>query len=257
MLVAALLLYAALGSPQFLAILTAALIIAFATRAMALFLAKQASRSGHTTQALALLRVALAIYPWSADALALLGALALAHGHPDEAEKHLRRAIRLLPAQPSFYAALSGALIELERPHEAAQAASEALRLDPQLAQARLYLAEAMRLCGAPAEQVEAQIRSGIASATAPELAAALQCALAASLISQQRLAEASLTLHTAEGLLPKCSTLSQAEIGYILGELLASLGESERARSYFQGVERLAPQGKFVAAAWRGLHVG
>lgn len=249
-------LYVAVGQPPLLALLAALLVVSFIARTIALHWASLAVAAARYQEADALVHLALLLYPWSADALALRGALALATGKAEAAETALRRAIALLPDRAPFYAALSSALLELGRPVEAAAAARQALRLDAPCALAYLYLAEAERVYGAAADLIEERLRSGLAVAVVPEATAALHCALASHLLSEKRLSEAALALHSAEALLAHCSLPRQAEIRFFLGELLAEHGQTERARECYRNVEELDPQGRYAAAAWRGARV-
>jgi tetratricopeptide (TPR) repeat protein len=244
--------YLAFGGPLFAGVCAALLVIIYMARTAALYLARAAIEDAQYPQARALIQFASALYPWSADTLALRGTLALAMGAPEEAETALRRAIALLPGQPSFHAALSSVLLELGRPGEAAAAARDALLLDKRSAPAYLYLAEAERVLGKPPEAVERRLRDGLEVARGVAATAALQCALAGHLIAEQRTAEASLVIQSAESLLPRCSISRQAELHFYFGELLTAQGQIERAREYFQGVETLDPQGRYAAAAWR-----
>ncbi len=246
-------LYLVLGHPPLLALLSALLILNFMVRAAALHLAGLALDGAHYHEADALSQLALLLYPWSADALALRGALALATGEAEVAEEPLRRAIALLPDRATFHAALSGALLDQGRPGEAAAAAREAVRLDRRYGLAHLYLAEAERVYGAAPEFIEDRLRAGLAVTTAPEITAALQCALAGHLLAQHRVAEATLALRSAETLLMRCSTVRGAQIRFHLGELLAEQGQIEEAREHFHYVEVLDPESRYAAAAWRG----
>lgn len=238
--------YLVLGGLPLVGLLVALLIIGFMARAAALHLARIALEQGRTSAAGALVQVALALYPWSADGLALQGALALASGEPELAAARLRRAIALLPGQASFYAALSGALLELGRPSEAAAAARQALALDERCAIAHLHLAEADQALGAPATTIEDRLRAGLVVATDPATEATIRCALAGHLLGEQRFAEATLTLHGAEALLPRCQAGYQAALRLRLAELLLAQGQTERAREYF-GIVALDPQRLYV----------
>jgi tetratricopeptide (TPR) repeat protein len=234
------------------ALLVVLLIIAFMVRVAALHLARAAIERGRAGEAAALLKVALAIYPCSADALAMEGIVALRSGAPALAEVQLRRAIALLPGQAAFHAALSGALLELGRPAQAAQAAQAALALDRRCAVAYLHLAEAERARGVPAHAIEGWLREGMAAASGPAAEAVIRCALAAHLLAEQRIAEATLTLHGAEALLPRCPAPSQAALHVHLGDILIAQGQVERAQEYFQSVEALDPEGRYATATWR-----
>jgi tetratricopeptide (TPR) repeat protein len=256
-LIAALLcMYWALGEPAPLGLAVTLLIIGFIARWLALEAARAALEAARFREADALASVALALYPWSADGLGLRGAIALASGRLEQAEITLRRALALMPDQPSFHAALSGALLGQGRPVEAAAAARAALALAPDAAIAYLYLAEAERACGAPPEAVEERLRAGLAVAAAPAAEAAIRCALGAHLLSEQRVAEATLTLHGAEALLPRCAPSRQAALRLRLGELLIEQGQIERAREQFRNVAELDPNGRFSGAAWRASHM-
>lgn len=240
--------YLALGGPPMIGLLAALLIIAFMVRAAALHMARAALEAARYRDADALIQVALALYPWSPDGLALRGALSLALGAPDAAEAALRQAVTLLPGQPTYYAALSGALLDLGRPAEAAQTARLALDLDGRCAIAYLYLAEAERALGIPERAVEDRLRAGLAVAAAPAAEAALRCALAGHLLAERRIAEATLTIHGAEALLPRCSSATQAGLRRHLGELLLAHGQTDRAREHLGARELLDPPGPFAA---------
>jgi tetratricopeptide (TPR) repeat protein len=244
--------YWALSQPALIGLAIAALIISFIARTIALVGARVALEAARPQQAKALVQTALALYPWSADALALLGAIALASDQPAEAELALRRAIALLPDRPNVYAALSGALLELGHGAEASEAARAALALEPACAIAHLYLAESEQALGAPAQQVEDRLRAGLAVATAPEAEAALRCALGAHLLAERRIAEATLTLHGAEALVPRCGAARQIALRMCLGELMIAQGQIERAREHFRSVAALDPNGRYARATWR-----
>lgn len=248
--------YWAMGEPPPLGLGITLLIIGFIARALALFWARRALDGARFREAGALARVALALYPWSADALAVRGAVGLAEGRPEDAERSLRKAIALLPGRPSFHAALSGALLAQGRPGEAAGAARAALALAPEYALAHLYLAEAEQAGGASAECIEDRLRAGLAVAAAPEAEAAIRCALGAHLLAERRVAEAMLTLHGAEALLPRCPHPRQVELRVRLGELLIAQGQIDRAREQFRNVAELDPNGRFSGAAWRAGHL-
>ncbi|MFL5802302.1 MAG: hypothetical protein ACJ8CR_11255 [Roseiflexaceae bacterium] len=235
-----------------IALLVVLLVVAFIVRAAALHLARAAIERGRVAEASALLRVALLLNPWSPDALALEGALALMSGAPALAVVRLRRAIGLLPGQPAFHAALSGGLLELGRPVEAAQAAQVALALDLRCAVAHLHLAQAERARGAAAQVVEDRLRAGLATEPSPAAEAVIRCVLAAHLLAEQRIAEATLTLHGAEALLPRCPTPSQAMLRIRLGEILIAQGQIERAQEYIQSAAALDPHGRYATVAWR-----
>lgn len=256
-LIAALLcVYWGLGEPPLVGVAVALLIVAFITRCLALLGARLAFDAARFREADALAQIALALHPWSADALGLHGTAALASGQVEEAEVALRRAIVLLPGQADLHAALAGALLAQNSPVEAAAAARTALALAPDHAIAHLYLAEAARVSGAPAETVEERLRAGLAAATLPETEAAIRCALGAHLLAEQRVAEATLTLHGAEALLPRCRPAPQIELRVRLGELMIAQGQIERAREQFRNVAAMDPNGRFSRAAWRASHL-
>jgi tetratricopeptide (TPR) repeat protein len=256
-LIAALLcVYWAFGEPPLLGVAVALMIVAFIARWLALAGARLALEAAHFRQADALAQIALALYPWSADALALRGATALASGRAEEAESALRRANLLLPGQPNLHAALSGALLAQGRSVEAAASARQALMLAPAHAIAHLYLAEAEQAAGAPPEAVEERLRAGLAAAALPEAEAAIRCALGAHLLAERRIAEATLTLHGAEALLPRCRPARQIELRVRIAELLIAQGQIERAREQFRNVAEMDPNGRFSGAAWRASHM-
>jgi tetratricopeptide (TPR) repeat protein len=248
--------YWGLGEPPLIGIVVALLIVGFITRWLALLGARLALEAARFREADALAQIALALHPWSADALGLRGTAALVNGQAEEAEVALRRAIGLLPAQANFHAALAGALLAQNRPVEAGAAARAGLALAPEHAIAHLYLAESARLSGAPAEAVEERLRAGLAAASLPETEAAIRCALGAHLLAEHRVAEAMLTLHGAEALLPRCRPAPQIELRVRLGELLIAQGQIERAREQFRNVAEMDPNGRFSRAAWRASHL-
>ena len=255
-LLAALLCIYTVWPDPLIALLVALLVIGFIVRAAALHMARAAIERGRVAEASALLKVALWLNPWSPDAQALEGMLALMNGAPTLAAMRLRRAIALLPWQPAFHAALSGALLELGQPAEAAQVAHVALVLDPRCAVAHLHLAEAERARGAAGQLVEDQLRAGLAAEPPPAAEAVIRCVLAAHLLAQQRIAEAMLTLHGAEALLPRCPAPSQAMLRLHLGEILLTQGQLERAQEHLQSAAALDPHGRYAAVAWRAAQL-
>jgi predicted Zn-dependent protease len=256
-LIAALLcVYWGLGEPAPIGLAIMISIISFIARSIALIGARASLDAGSHDVAEALVQSALALYPWSPDGLALSGVIALAGNQPARAESALRRAIALLPGRANVHAALSGALLDLGRPLEAAEAARAALALAPDCAIAHLYLAEAERARGAPAQDIEEQLRAGLQCAKAPESEAALRCALGAHLLAERRIAEATLTLHGAEALVPRCAAPHQVALRVRLGELLIAQGQIERAREQFRSVAALDPSGRYAGVAWRASHL-
>ncbi|GAB4207670.1 MAG: hypothetical protein OHK0022_36210 [Roseiflexaceae bacterium] len=245
--------YLLLGGATPAAFLAALLITTFSIRTLALYLARSAMETARHTEAAALINVALALHPWSADARALRGALALALGEPEQAERALRAALTLLPDQPTYLGALGCALLEQGRASEAVEVARRALELDQSSGLSHLYVAEAEHAAGHSPHQIEDRLRSGLAVATSPEILVALQSTLAGHLLAEQRLAEATLALHSAEAMLARCPAARQAELRFHLAELLVACGQTERARDYFHDVESLAPNSRYAAAAWRG----
>jgi tetratricopeptide (TPR) repeat protein len=241
--------YLALGGPLPIALLATLLILSFTTRTLALYLARAALQKGRLPEAEALIGLALILHPWSADARALQGASALAQGAPDLAERALRQALELLPDQATYLGALSCALLQQDRATEAVAFARQALALDPRTGQAHLYTAEAERATGASPHQVEERLRGGLTVARAPETVLELQCALVEHLLGEQRMAEASLALHSAEALLPRCPDAHQPELRRRLAELLLATGQTDRARDYVQDIESLEPAGSYAAA--------
>ena len=256
-LIAALLcVYWGMGEPAPIGVAIMLAIISFIARLLALVAARAALELGRSDMAEALVRSALALYPWSPDGLALYGVIALASDQPARAAAMLRRSIALLPDRANVYAALSGALLELARPVEASEAALKALALAPDCAIAHLYLAEADRTRGAPAQDIEERLRAGIQCAGAPDSEAALRCALGAHLLAEHRVAEATLTLHGAEALVPRCAAPRQIALRVRLGELMIAQGQIERAREQFRSVAALDPTGRYAGAAWRASHL-
>src|SRR5690242_8060631 len=152
-LIAALLcVYTIFDKPIIIGLLVALLVASFIARTIALHLARSALEAACYREADILIQVASTLHPWSADTLALRGAWALATGAPESAEVALQQALALLPGQSAFHAAMSSILLELGRPVEASVSAREALTLDRHSSLAYLYLAEAERATGAPAQ---------------------------------------------------------------------------------------------------------
>src|SRR5258706_397857 len=143
-------------------------------------------------------------------------------------------------------------VLEVGRPVEAAQAAQVALALDVRCAVAHLHLAQAERARGAAAQVVEDRLRAGLATEPSPAAEAVIRCVLAAHLLAEQRIAEATLTLHGAEALLPRCPAPSQAILRIHLGEILIAQGQIERAQEYIQSPAPLHPHGRYATVAWR-----
>jgi len=248
--------YWGMGEPAVIGLVIMVAIISFIARSIALIGARAVLDLGRHDLADALVRSALALYPWSPDGLALSGVIALANGQPARAEVALRRAIALLPDRANMYAALSGALLDLGRSAEALEAAQAALVFGPGCAIAHLYLAEAEGARGAPAQDIEERLRAGLQCAGAPESEAALRCALGAHLLAEHRIAEATLTLHGAEALVPRCAAPYQIALRVRLGELMIAQGQIERAREQFRSVAALDPKGRYAGAAWRASHL-
>lgn len=256
-LIAALLcVYWGMGQPAPIGLAIMLAIISFIARLIALVGARAALGLGRSDVAEALVRSALMLYPWSADALALYGVIALGNDQADRAEIALRHALALLPDRANVHAALSGALLDLGRPVEAADAARAALALAPDCAIAHLYLAEAEGARGAPAQDIEELLRSGLQCASTPDSEAALRCALGAHLLAEHRIAEATLTLHGAEALVPRCAAPRQIALRVRLGELMIAQGQIEGAREQFRSVAALDPNGRYAGAAWRASHL-
>jgi tetratricopeptide (TPR) repeat protein len=248
--------YWATSEPPLVGMIVTLLIISFLTRLLALVGARRSFNNARYREADTLAQIGLALYPWSADALALQGTIALALGRATAAEPMQRQAIALLPGRASIYAALSSALLALGRPAEAAEAARLALSLEPQSAIIHFYLAEAEQAAGVPTLEVEDRLRAGLALATTPEDEAALRCALGALLISEERTAEAMLTLRGAEALMPNCRPAHQLELRVRLGELMIAQGQIERAREQFRNVAALDASGRYAGATWRATHL-
>jgi len=248
--------YWGMGEPTPIGLAIMLVIISFIARAIALVAARAALELELLDIGEALVQSALALYPWSPDGLALRGVIALSNDRPARAEAALRQAIILLPDRPNVHAALSAALLDLGRPNEAADAAQAALALAPDCAIAHFYLAEAERVLGAPAQDIEDQLRTGLDCAGAPESEAALRCALGAHLLAEHRIAEATLTLHGAEALVPRCAAPRQIALRVRLGELMIAQGQIERAREQFRNVATLDPHGRYAGAAWRASHL-
>ena len=227
--------YWSLGEPTPIGLAIMLVIISFIARSIALVAAQAALELERPDIGEALGRLALALYPWSPDGLALRGVIALANDQPARAEALLRRSIALLPDRANVHAALSAALLDLGWPGAAAAAARAALALAPECALAHLYLADAERASGAPAQDIEDQLRAGLDCAGAPEPEAALRCALGAHLLAEHRIAEATLTLHGAEALVPRCTAPRQIALRVRLGELMIAQGQIERAREHFR----------------------
>jgi tetratricopeptide (TPR) repeat protein len=248
--------YWGMGAPAPLGLAIMLVIIGFIARMIALIAARVALELERPDIGETLVQAALALNPWSPDALALRGVIALSNEQPARAEAALRQAIALLPDRANVHAALSAALLDLGRPEAAAEAARAALALEPDCAIAHFYLAEAERACGAPAQEIENQLRSGLDCAGAPASEAALRCALGAHLLAEHRIAEATLTLHGAEALVPRCAAPRQIALRVRLGELMIAQGQVERAREQFRNVASLDPHGRYAGAAWRASHL-
>ena len=248
--------YWGMGEPTPIGLAIMLVIISFIARLIALVAAQTALELERPDIAETLVRSALALYPWSPDGLALDGVIALSNDQPARAEASLRRSIALLPDRANVHAALSAALLDLGRPGQAAEAARAALALAPDCAIAHLYLAEAERACGAPAQDIEDQLRAGLDCAGAPESEAALRCALGAHLLAEYRIAEATLTLHGAEALVPRCAAPRQIALRVRLAELMIAQGQIERAREQFRNIATLDPRGRYAGAAWRASHL-
>lgn len=248
--------YWSMSAPAEIGLVIMLVIISFIARMIALVAARVALELEQPQIGATLVQLALTLNPWSPDALALRGVLALSNDQPARAEAALRRAIMLLPDRANVHAALSAALLDLGRPEAAAEAARAALALEPDCAIAHYYLAEAERICGAPAQDIEDQLRSGLDCAGAPESEAALRCALGAHLLAEHRIAEATLTLHGAEALVPRCAAPRQIALRVRLGELMIAQGQVERAREQFRNVATLDPHGRYAGAAWRAQHL-
>lgn len=242
-------LYTVTGAPTAIALLTGLVLVSLLVRFAALMMARHALDSYEYREAELYLGLAMALFPWSPDALALRGALLMAQGEADEAEQHLRRAVALAPRQPSYALALSNTLLEQGRADEAGAVAAMALDLDATSGAPYLVLAEAARAADATPDRVEAYLREGLTVATQPDIQAALQCALAATLMEQRRLAEASLALHGGEALLAECSPGRQSELRLYLAEILTALGHPEQAKEHAGNVTHLHRQ---MTPAWR-----
>jgi tetratricopeptide (TPR) repeat protein len=248
--------YWGMGRPAEIGLAIMLVVICFIARMIALVAAQVALALDRADIGATLVQSALALHPWSADALALRGVLALSNDQPARAEAALRRAIALLPDRANVHAALSAALLDLGRPEAAAESARTALALSPDCAIAHFYLAEAERVRGAPAQDIEDRLRSGLDCAGAPESEAALRCALGAHLLAEHRIAEATLTLHGAEALVPRCAAPRQIALRVRLGELMIAQGQIERAREQFRNIASLDPHGRYAGAAWRASHL-
>lgn len=229
------------GSPL-IGLLIATLIIGFSIRVSALYLARAALAEARYPEAAALLQVAQTIHPWSADTLALRGALANAMGEPEVAVDALQRSIHLLPERAETHALLSGAFLALGQASMARGAARTALALNPSCTIAHLYLAEAEHTIGLTAHEVEDRLRAGLSLATTADDEGALRCALAAHLLSEQRMAESALVLGGMDKLLLRCTPASQLRLRIGYGELLMAQGQYERAHEYLHYVTLVEP---------------
>lgn len=222
------------GSPL-IGTLIVLLTIWLVVRVGAMYIAQGTVAAARYPEAERIARFAGFLHPWSADALALRGVVALMMGAQEEAVWLLRRSIALFPNAAATHAVLSGALLGLGRGAAARLAAQHALELDPGFAIAFLYLAEAERLDGASALEVEDTLRAGLAIAQRADDHAALRCALAALLLSENRAAEGSLALGGLDRLIEQCSPAVQARLRLRYGELLLAHGQIDRAREYLQ----------------------
>lgn len=252
LLAALLCLHSVAGPSPLLALLGFAVTLYFGARMALLTLGRRALAAAAYERADRLARAAALLHPASADAQALLGTLLLARGEAEAAVDALARAVALFPLQADLHASLSAALLESGRPQEARASARAALALDPRCAAAHLQLAAAEEQLAAPAEQVEALLRAGLALPARPAEEAALRCALVALLLRQSRASEARLALAGAEGLLAACPAAQRAGLHFYLGELLRLGGDAERARGHYEASEASDPHGPYAAAAWR-----
>jgi tetratricopeptide (TPR) repeat protein len=214
-----------------IAVLTLLLVL----RVGAMYLGQSALASARYREAEVLARLSQMLHPWSADALALRGVVSLAVGDVEFAAWLLRRSVNLYPFSATTHATLSSALLVVGRIAAARLSAQQALELDQRCALAYLYLAEADRLSGASALEIEDVLRRGIAVAQRPDDEAALRCALAALLFGEGRLAETALALGGLERLIETCTPAAQSRLRLRYGEILIARGEVERAREYLQ----------------------
>jgi tetratricopeptide (TPR) repeat protein len=222
------------GSPLIgtvIVLLTSVLVV----RVGAIYLAQATLAAARYTEAEQIARFANFLHPWSADTLALRGVIALMIGAQEDAIWFLQRSLNLFPYAATTHAALSGALLGLGRGSAARLAAQHSLELDPSSAIAFLYLAEAERIDGIPALEVEDTLRSGLAIAYHADDIAALRCALAALLLNEDRSAEVSLALGGLDRLIEQCSPAVQSRLRFRYGELLLAHGQIDRAREYLQ----------------------
>lgn len=232
-----------LGAPPVLALIGLGVAGYFGARVTLLLLGRRAFAEAAYGRAERLTDVALALHPASPDGLALRGSLALAQGQADAACTYLERAVRGCPDHAALLTLLSAAQREANRPNEAHAAAVRALEFDPTWAPAYLQQALASERLGSAASEREATLRTGLALPAAPADEAALRCALAALLFSEQRVAESGLTLAAVTGLLPACTLSQRTALHAKLGQLAAANGNPEAAEAHFAVCAELDPQ--------------
>ncbi|MDZ4721454.1 MAG: hypothetical protein SH847_23575 [Roseiflexaceae bacterium] len=225
----------ALGGSTMTGTVIVLLTILLVARVGAIYLAQATLAAARYAEAEQIARFANFLHPWSADTLALRGVIALMSGSQERSIWFLQRSLALFPAAAATQAALSGALLSLGRGSAARIAAQQALELDPSCAVAFLYLAEAERIDGISALEVEDTLRSGLTVAQRADDVVALRCALAALLLSEDRAAEVSLMLGGLDRLIEHCTPAVQARLRFRYGELLLAHGQIDRAREYLQ----------------------
>lgn len=232
-----------LGAPPMLALIGLGVAGYFGARVTLLLLGRRAFDAAAYRHAERLTDAALALHPVSPDALALRGSVALAQRQTQSACAYLERAVRICPDHAALLTLLSAAQREANCPNEAHATAVRALACDPTWVPAYVQQALASERLGSSSSDRETLLRTGLALPAAPADEAALRCALAALLFSEQRVAEAGLTLAAVPGLLPACTRAQRTALHATLGQLAAANGNPDAAQVHFAACAELDPQ--------------
>ncbi len=235
------------------ALVSAGLTLWFLVRVGLIWYGQCLLRQGRYRQTLSLARIACWLNPWSADSRWLRGISAYFLQQPLLAVQDLQRACRLDPGNAGLYAALSAALIEAGQPQEAVGAARQALAIDPHIVTAYLVLGEAEE----GGDQIERYLLASLSHARHPAERATTHWALAFHLLDHGHGAAAAAHLNQAMSLLPACPPSIRGQLHYRIGELLAVLGEPDRARAQFRASVQVDPRGPRAAEAWRAAALG
>ena len=177
--------------------------------------------------------MALLLHPLSADTLALRGSVELANANIEAGLEYLERSAQLLPPTAATLAAISGAYILQGRFSEAYSKAQAALVLDDRCVSAYLCIAEVQQQRAESPYEVEDTLRKALQAPRSANEDATARCALAAHLITEQRQAEAALTLGGVEPLIERCSPSVRNRLRLRYGELLIAQGRIEHAQAY------------------------